>query len=115
MEGKTTVFPVTEIVTENDFFDYEAKYEGKSQEITPARINKVQLEKVTAVAKKIYDVLKMAGFSRSEFIFIDNEPYLLEINTTPGLTTASILPQQAKAAGIELGMLFEHAITEALS
>ncbi|WP_339653403.1 D-alanine--D-alanine ligase [uncultured Maribacter sp.] len=115
LEGKTTVFPVTEIVTENDFFDYEAKYEGKSQEITPARINKVQLEKVTAVAKKIYDVLKMAGFSRSEFIFIDNEPYLLEINTTPGLTTASILPQQAKAAGIELGMLFEHAITEALS
>lgn len=115
LKGKTTVFPITEIVTENDFFDYEAKYEGKSQEITPARINKVQLEKVTAVAEKIYDILKMTGFSRSEFIFIGDEPFLLEMNTTPGLTTASILPQQAKAAGIELGMLFEHAITEALS
>jgi D-alanine-D-alanine ligase len=115
LNGETTVFPITEIVTENDFFDYEAKYEGKSQEITPARINKVQLEKVTAVAKKIYDVLKMTGFSRSEFIFIGDEPFLLEMNTTPGLTTASILPQQAKAAGIELGMLFEHAIKEALS
>ncbi|WP_339841567.1 D-alanine--D-alanine ligase [uncultured Maribacter sp.] len=115
LKGKTTVFPITEIVTENDFFDYEAKYEGKSQEITPARINKVKLEKVTAVAEKIYDILKMTGFSRSEFIFIGDEPFLLEMNTTPGLTTASILPQQAKAAGIELGMLFEHAITEALS
>jgi D-alanine-D-alanine ligase len=115
LNGETTVFPITEIVTENDFFDYEAKYEGKSQEITPARINKVQLEKVTEIAKKIYDVLKMTGFSRSEFIFIGDEPFLLEMNTTPGLTTASILPQQAKAAGIELGMLFEHAIKEALS
>ena len=57
----------------------------------------------------------MTGFSRSEFIFIGDEPFLLEMNTTPGLTTASILPQQAKAAGIELGMLFEHAIIEALS
>ncbi|SEM26222.1 D-alanine-D-alanine ligase [Maribacter orientalis] len=115
LKGETTVLPITEIVTENDFFDYEAKYEGKSEEITPARINKVQLEKVTSVVKKIYDVLKMTGFSRSEFIFIGDEPFLLEMNTTPGLTTASILPQQAKAAGIELGMLFEHAIIEALS
>ncbi|TLP81023.1 D-alanine--D-alanine ligase [Maribacter sp. ACAM166] len=115
LKGKTTVFPITEIVTENDFFDYEAKYGGKSQEITPARINTEQLDKVTAASKKIYDLLKMTGFSRSEFIFIGNEPYLLEINTTPGLTTESILPQQAKAAGIELGMLFEYTITEALS
>lgn len=115
IKGETTVLPVTEIISENDFFDYEAKYEGRSQEITPARINKEQLDNVTVVSKKIYDVLKMTGFSRSEFIFIGNEPYLLEMNTTPGLTTESILPQQAKAAGIELGMLFENAITEALS
>lgn len=115
LKGKTTVFPITEIVSENDFFDYEAKYEGKSQEITPARINDEQLERVITVSKKIYDVLKMTGFSRSEFIFIGNEPYFLEMNTTPGLTTESILPQQAKAAGIELGELFENAIFEALS
>ncbi|MEP1016271.1 D-alanine--D-alanine ligase [Maribacter dokdonensis] len=115
LNGETTVFPITEIVSENDFFDYEAKYEGKSQEITPARINDIQLKNVTQASKKIYDVLKMTGFSRSEFIFIGDEPYLLEMNTTPGLTTESILPQQAKEAGIDLGMLFEHAITEALS
>lgn len=115
LKGETTVFPITEIVSENDFFDYEAKYEGKSQEITPARINDTQLKNVTQASKKIYDVLKMTGFSRSEFIFIGDEPYLLEMNTTPGLTTESILPQQAKEAGIDLGMLFEHAITEALS
>lgn len=113
--GKTTVLPITEIVTENDFFDYEAKYEGKSQEITPARISKIQEEKVTYWAKTIYDVLKMTGFSRSEFIFIADEPYLLEVNTTPGLTTKSILPQQAAVAGIDLPTLFENAITEVLS
>lgn len=115
LKGETTVFPITEIVSENDFFDYEAKYEGRSQEITPARINDTQLKNVTQASKKIYDVLKMTGFSRSEFIFIGDVPYLLEMNTTPGLTTESILPQQAKEAGIDLGMLFEHAITEALS
>ena len=114
-KGETTVLPVTEIVTENDFFDYEAKYEGKSQEITPARISSVQKEKVTYWAKTIYDVLKMTGFSRSEFIFIEDEPYLLEMNTTPGLTTKSILPQQAAVAGIDLPTLFENAITETLS
>lgn len=113
--GKTTVLPITEIVTENDFFDYEAKYEGKSQEITPARISKIQEEKVSYWAKTIYDVLKMTGFSRSEFIFIADEPYLLEVNTTPGLTTKSILPQQAAVAGIDLPTLFENAITEVLS
>ncbi|MFT5736732.1 MAG: D-alanine-D-alanine ligase [Maribacter sp.] len=113
-KGETTVLPITEIVTENDFFDYEAKYEGKSQEITPARISKIQKEKVAYWAKTIYDVLKMTGFSRSEFIFIGEEPFLLELNTTPGLTTESILPQQAHAAGIDLSMLFENAINEAL-
>lgn len=113
-QGETKVLPITEIVTENDFFDYEAKYEGKSQEITPARISKVQENKVTHAAKKIYEVLKMKGFSRSEFIFVGDEPYLLEVNTTPGLTTESILPQQAQKAGISLAELFENAIREAL-
>jgi len=114
-EGKTKVLPITEIVTENDFFDYEAKYEGKSTEVTPARITKEQEENVIHCARTIYDVLKMTGFSRSEFIFIGNDPYLLEVNTTPGLTTESILPQQAKEAGIDLSKLFENAITEVLS
>jgi D-alanine-D-alanine ligase len=113
-QGKTKVLPITEIVTENDFFDYEAKYEGKSKEITPARISSIQEKNVTHLAQKIYDVLKMKGFSRSEFIFIGDEPYLLEMNTTPGLTTESILPQQAKQAGISLSQLFNNAIQEVL-
>ncbi|KAB1067840.1 D-alanine--D-alanine ligase [Tamlana haliotis] len=113
-KGETTVLPITEIVSENDFFDYEAKYEGKSQEITPARLTKEQEDKVTKEAKKIYNVLKMKGFSRSEFIFKDNEPHLLEMNTIPGLTRESILPQQAAAANIPLADLFATAIEEAL-
>ena len=113
-KGKTMVLPLTEIITENDFFDYEAKYEGKSNEITPALLTKTQEENVRYQAKKAYEVLKMKGFSRSEFIFIDNEPYMLEMNTTPGLTEESILPQQAQIAGINLPELFENAINEAL-
>ncbi|MGJ8733911.1 MAG: D-alanine--D-alanine ligase [Cellulophaga sp.] len=112
--GQPKVLPITEITTENDFFDYEAKYEGKSQEITPARITKEQEEKVSNITKRIYKILKMKGYTRSEFIFVDNEPYMLEMNTTPGLTEESILPQQAAAAGISLPELFESAITEAL-
>ncbi len=113
-KGETKVLPITEIVSENDFFDYEAKYLGKSQEITPARLTKHQEEQVTRIAKKVYEVLKMKGFSRSEYIFKDNEPHLLEINTIPGLTLESILPQQAAAANISLQDLFDNAIQEAL-
>ena len=109
--GKTKVLPITEIVSENDFFDYEAKYLGKSQEITPARISEELKIKVEAVAKKAYEVLKMKGFSRSEFIIVNGEPHMLEMNTVPGLTTESILPQQAREAGITLSELFENAIT----
>ncbi|WP_299368230.1 D-alanine--D-alanine ligase [Winogradskyella sp.] len=113
-KGKTTVLPITEIVSENDFFDYAAKYEGKSQEITPARISKDYEEKTRKVAKQIYDILSMTGFSRSEFIFKDDEPYLLEMNTVPGLTKESILPQQATEAGISMEDLFDNAIEEAI-
>ncbi|MGB6267971.1 MAG: D-alanine--D-alanine ligase [Olleya sp.] len=113
-KGETKVLPITEIVSDNDFFDYEAKYLGKSQEITPARLTKEQEYKVNTVAKKVYDILKMKGFSRSEYIFKNGEPYLLEINTVPGLTNASILPQQAKIAGISMEELFVNAIEEAL-
>jgi D-alanine-D-alanine ligase len=112
--GKSKVLPITEIVSENDFFDYEAKYEGKSEEITPARISPSQEQKVSEMALRAYDVLKMKGYSRSEFIFVGDEPYMLEMNTTPGLTTESILPKQANAAGIGFSKLFESAIVEAL-
>ena len=114
LNSQTRVLPITEIVTENDFFDYQAKYEGKSKEITPARLSRLQAEKVSEIAKRAYEVLKMKGFSRSEFIFIGDEPYMLEMNTTPGLTEESILPQQANVADISLSELFESSIYEAL-
>ncbi|WP_333878158.1 D-alanine--D-alanine ligase [Flavobacterium sp.] len=113
-KGTVTVLPITEIVSENDFFDYEAKYLGKSQEITPARISPEMTEKVSAVAKKAYEVLKMSGFSRSEFIIVNGEPHMLEMNTIPGLTTESLIPQQAKEAGISLTDLFTNALELAL-
>ena len=113
-EGKTLVLPITEIVSENDFFDFEAKYQGASEEITPARITEQQRDRVSTLAKKAYEFLEMTGYTRSEFIFQGDEPHLLEMNTTPGLTEESILPQQAREAGISLGELFESAIVEAL-
>lgn len=113
-KGETKVLPITEIVSDNDFFDYEAKYLGQSQEITPARISDELKYKIETVAKKAYEVLKMKGFSRSEFIIVNNEPHMLEMNTVPGLTNESILPQQANEAGISLAQLFENAIEEAL-
>lgn len=114
-QGKTTVLPITEIVSQNDFFDYDAKYNGQSQEITPARISPEMTEKIGQLASKIYDVLKMKGFSRSEFIIVNDEPHLLEMNTIPGLTNESLLPQQAKVAGISLQQLFSNAISLALN
>ena len=113
-KGDIIVLPITEIVSDNDFFDYKAKYLGESQEITPARISEEMERKVRKVSKQVYQILKMEGFSRSEYIFKDGEPHLLEVNTVPGLTKESILPQQAEAAGISLSELFENAIEEAL-
>ena len=114
-KGETKVLPMTEIVSENDFFDYEAKYEGKSDEITPARISEVDRQKLENVAKKIYKILQMKGFSRSEFILVDGEPYFLEMNTVPGMTEESLLPKQAKEANIDLSDLFDNAIQMALN
>lgn len=114
-KNEVKVLPITEIVSENDFFDYEAKYEGKSQEITPARITSDQKSRVEAVAKKVYKSLNMSGFSRAEYIFVNGEPHFLEINTVPGMTLESILPQQAQAAGISLSALFDNAIESALN
>ena len=113
-KGEIKVLPLTEITTENDFFDYEAKYEGKSQEITPARIPEDIAEKVRVVAKKVYQILNMSGFSRSEYILVNNEPHFLEMNSVPGLTGESLLPQQANQANINLSDLFDNAIENAL-
>jgi len=114
-KGSIKVLPITEIVSENDFFDYAAKYEGKSQEITPARISESIKVKVEAIARKVYEVLNMSGFTRSEYILVNDVPHFLEMNTVPGLTEESILPQQAQEAGISLTELFDNAIEMALN
>lgn len=112
--GKIEVLPMTEIVTENDFFDYEAKYLGKSQEITPARISVKEKEVLSEMAEKIYRVLGMQGMTRSDFIFVGNTPHFIEMNTVPGLSEASIIPQQALQAGYSLQDFFSLAIESTL-
>ena len=113
--GKSKVLPITEIIASNDFFDYEAKYEGKAQEITPAKISTELESKLNLLSKNIYELLELRGFSRSEFIVNSNGIYYLETNTVPGLTSESILPQQAKCANIDLKDLFTNAIEEVIN
>ena len=107
------IFGITELISENDFFDYEAKYEGKSKEITPANISEIQKNNILKISKKIYLKLGMKGFSRSEFIFVGDTPHFLEINCIPGMTKESIFPKQAKNKGITLKELFEDLIKQA--
>ena len=113
-KGEMLALPVTEIVPEGEFFDYAAKYLGKSQEITPARITEEQTSQVQEISKLIYKKLKLKGLTRAEFIFHNDEPYFIEVNTNPGLSEASIVPQQSLAAGISLQDLFGNAIEAAL-
>ncbi|MNJ98197.1 D-alanine--D-alanine ligase [compost metagenome] len=114
LNGKTTVLGLTEIVSHNDFFDYEAKYQGKSDEITPARIDEQTENKVRETAIKVYEVLGMSGFSRADYIVKDGEPYFIEINTNPGLSGQSIFPQQAEYAGIPFSDLLDSEVKLAL-
>ena len=112
--GETIVLGITEIVSHKEFFDYEAKYEGASEEITPARIDEETRIKVEEIAKKAYNSLGMSGFSRSEFIIMNGIPYMLEMNTNPGFSPASILPQQAKIYGISIKDLCGNEVQKAL-
>jgi D-alanine-D-alanine ligase len=108
------VFPITEIISENDFFDYAAKYEGKSQEITPAELPEHWQKEVENWSRLIYKKLGLKGVVRSEYIFVDGIPHLLEINTVPGMTAKSIIPQQLNAMGIELSDFFSYLLQTAL-
>ncbi|AKK73119.1 D-alanine--D-alanine ligase [Chryseobacterium gallinarum] len=114
-KGETIVLGITEIVPKNEFFDYEAKYEGASEEITPARIDDETRIRVEEIAKRAYDSLGMSGFSRSEYILMDGIPYMLEMNTNPGFSPASILPQQAKHYGISITDLCGNEVEKALN
>lgn len=113
-KGETIVLGITEIVPHKEFFDYEAKYEGASEEITPARLDEETRYKVEKIAKHAYESLGMSGFSRSEYIIMDGTPYMLEMNTNPGFSPASILPQQAKIYGISIKDLCGNEVEKAL-
>lgn len=103
IKGKEVIFPVTEVVTTNEFFDFGAKYKGEVQEITPARIPAEWAAKVQQEASTIYDILGAKGIIRIDFIIEANgEPKMLEVNTTPGMTATSFIPQQVRAAGLDM-------------
>lgn len=114
--GHIQVLPITEIETKNEFFDFEAKYQGKSIETTPANIDaemKLQLE---SAAKRVYEVLNCRGVVRIDFIYNTElrQPYMLEVNTVPGQSEASVIPQQVRAMGMSLKDFYSAVVAEAL-
>ena len=102
-KNKTVVFPVTEVVPQNEFFDFDAKYKGQVEEITPARISQNLTQRVQQLTAAIYDILDCKGIVRIDYIISEGEVInLLEVNTTPGMTATSFIPQQVAAAGIDI-------------
>jgi len=113
VKDKAIVLPVTEIISRNEFFDYEAKYTpGKSDEVTPADIPEVITNEIQDLSSRVYDILGCKGIVRVDFIIVGEKPYFLEINTVPGMTEESLIPKQAKAAGIELDELYPMVIED---
>jgi D-alanine-D-alanine ligase len=113
-KGSTKVMGITEILSQNSFFDYEAKYLGKSEEITPAHLSEEVQNRVEETAKKIYEALGMSGFSRTDFIIMNDVPHFIEINTNPGLSPQSIFPQQAAYSKMDFSDLLDNEISLAL-
>lgn len=106
-KDKSVVLPATEVVTKNEFFDYDAKYNGQVQEITPARLSPETAEAVARETGRIYDILHANGIIRIDYIITkdregNDKVYMLEINTTPGMTVTSFIPQQVRAAGLDI-------------
>ena len=110
---KAVAFPITEVVTSNEFFDYDAKYNGQVDEITPARIPDEVRDAVQAMTLKIYDILGCKGIIRVDYILTEGWTInLLEVNTTPGMTATSFIPQQVRAAGLEIGEVLSEIIED---
>ena len=100
---KTVLFPITEVVTNNEFFDYDAKYNGQVKEITPARLSEELAERVGKITSHIYDILHCNGIIRIDYIISkEGKISMLEVNTTPGMTATSFIPQQVRAAGLTM-------------
>ncbi len=115
-KGEVIALPITEIIAKNEFFDFEAKYEGASEEITPAKIEESVAEKIKTEARKAYEVFNCKGIIRIDFIYDETtgKPYMLEINTVPGQTEASIVPQQVIEMGWTLKRFYSALIEECL-
>lgn len=110
-KNKTIVLPVTEIISKNEFFDYEAKYTpGKSDEVTPADMPLSITNEIQRISTLVYDLLGCKGIVRVDFIVIGEKPFFIEINTVPGMTKESIVPKQAEAAGISLEELYSMVV-----
>jgi D-alanine-D-alanine ligase len=102
-KDKAVAFPITEVVTHNEFFDYDAKYKGEVDEITPARIPDAMRDKIQAETLRLYDIIGAQGIIRVDWIITEGEKInLLEVNTTPGMTATSFIPQQVRAAGLDI-------------
>lgn len=114
-KNKAVAFPITEVVTSNEFFDYDAKYNGQVDEITPARIPDDVRDKVQALTLKIYDILGCKGIIRVDYILTEGWTInLLEVNTTPGMTATSFIPQQIRAAGLDIKEVLSDIIEDQL-
>ena len=115
--GTLQVLPITEIETSNEFFDFEAKYQGKSVETTPALIAETMQSQLEAAAKRVYEVLNCRGVVRIDFIYNEQKglPYMLEVNTVPGQSAASVIPQQVKAMGVSLQDFYTSIVEESLN
>lgn len=113
---RSVVFPVTEVVSHHEYFDYDAKYKGDSDEITPARISEELADRVKKLTFAIYDIVGASGIIRVDYIVTEGEKInLLEVNTTPGMTATSFIPQQVRAAGMEMGEVLGEIIENNLS
>jgi D-alanine-D-alanine ligase len=115
INGEVVVLPITEIIPETEFFDFAAKYEGKSQEITPANLTPALTAQCQELSRRLYELLHCQGVVRFDAILVGDTFHFLEANTIPGLTSASMIPQQTRAAGWELGDFFAALIEEALA
>lgn len=107
---KKVAFPVTEVVAHNEFFDYDAKYKGQVDEITPARIPDAVRDEIQATTLKIYEILGCHGIIRTDYFITDKGLMLMEVNTTPGMTATSFIPQQVRVAGLEIGQVLGEII-----
>ena len=114
INGKRIILPITEIISDNELFDYNAKYLGESQEITPGNISDKSKELIHKYVNTIYDNIELNGITRSEFIIVDGNPHILETNTIPGFTKQSIIPQQIEAQGLSVKEVINNQIKSIL-